>query len=223
VADEGTLEERLRACRRSALHLEMRDGYMLDDPMLQAWRAGHRDDPADRDTWWRPWLELMCQTTARGVDVRRARLVSEPISEYIRYEYDITFMNVAAGELVRWLPRRQATDVALPGNDFWLFDDDLVLVNHFSGDGDWLDIETSTNPSLAKLLPVSVSRAPRPKITTDPSLRTARQRILAGSTRQMAEVTRSRWPLTPAADRGVGEAERSPVVSCRPEAVAPYE
>lgn len=30
--------------------------------------------------------------------------------------------NVKAGEEVRWLPRRQASDLALPGNDFWLFD-----------------------------------------------------------------------------------------------------
>jgi hypothetical protein len=75
---------------------------------------------------------------ARGVAVRRARIVSEPVSEYIRYEYDITFRNVAAGEQVRWLARRQASDLALPGNDFWLFDDRLVLWLHFNGEGDLL-------------------------------------------------------------------------------------
>jgi hypothetical protein len=91
VADEQTLDQLLRTCERSALHLEMRDAYMLDDPMLIAWQAGHRDDPADRDSWWRPWLDLMHKTTARGVDVRRARIVSEPVTDYIRFEYDITF------------------------------------------------------------------------------------------------------------------------------------
>jgi hypothetical protein len=151
VADEQTLDQLLRTCERSALHLEMRDAYMLDDPMLIAWQAGHRDDPADRDSWWRPWLDLMHKTTARGVDVRRARIVSEPVTDYIRFEYDITFTNIAAGEQVRWLPRRRATDIALPGNDFWLFDDTTLLINHFSGNGDWIDMELVTESAVAKL------------------------------------------------------------------------
>jgi hypothetical protein len=31
-------------------------------------------------------------------------------------------MNAAAGEDVRWLPRRRASDLALPGTDFWVLD-----------------------------------------------------------------------------------------------------
>jgi hypothetical protein len=57
-----------------------------------------------------PWLQTIAGTTGRGIGVRRARIVAEPISEYIRFEYDITFTNAAAGELVRWLPRSQAAD-----------------------------------------------------------------------------------------------------------------
>jgi hypothetical protein len=57
---------------------------------------------------------------------------------------------VHAGELVRWLPRRQASDIALPGNDFWVFDDATVLFNHFNGDGDWAvpGEELRTEPSV---------------------------------------------------------------------------
>lgn len=139
------VDEALRQCRRSALHLEMRDGYMLDDPDYHAWRAGHRLDPEDRSSWWRPWLQNIADAVGRGVEVRRARIVSEPISDYIRYEYDITFPNVRAGEEVRWLPRRKASDLALPGNDFWLFDGEVLLINHFSGEGDWLDAEHVTD------------------------------------------------------------------------------
>jgi hypothetical protein len=128
----------------------MRDGYMLDDPDYHAWRAGHRLDPEDRSSWWRPWLQNIADAVGRGVEVRRARIVSEPISDYIRYEYDITFPNVRAGEEVRWLPRRQASDLALPGNDFWLFDEEVLLINHFSGEGDWLDAEHVTELDLIK-------------------------------------------------------------------------
>ncbi|WP_198664151.1 DUF6879 family protein [Jiangella endophytica] len=143
----------LAKAQHSAVHLEMRDSYMLDDPEFIAWQNGKRLDPADRESWWRPFLDIVTETIARGVVMRRARIVSEPISDYIRYEYDITFTNVAAGERVRWLPRRQATNLALPGNDFWLFDDSVALVNHFTGDGQCADpdMEVTSDPDVAKL------------------------------------------------------------------------
>lgn len=148
-----TPAELLAACRSSAIHLEMRDQYAVDieDEDFKAWKAGHRENPADRESWWRPWLTVVKQATARGVAVRRARIVSEPVSEYIQFEYDGTLTNVYAGERVRWLPRRQASGLCLPGNDFWLFDGELLLWNHFSGDGVPQKKETTTDPALIKL------------------------------------------------------------------------
>lgn len=148
-----TFNELIASCTRSAVHLEMRDSYAVDNEKGQFadWRAGVRLDPADRASWWRPWLDLIEQTVARGVVVRRARIVSEPVSEYIRFEHSGTFTNVAAGELVRWLPRRRASDIALPGNDFWLFDGTLVRWNHFTGEGASGGGELTDDPSAAKL------------------------------------------------------------------------
>ncbi|WP_424211271.1 DUF6879 family protein [Streptomyces sp. BI20] len=143
----------LMARSTTACHLEMRDSYAVDyevGPFAQ-WRAGHRHDSADRDAWWRPWLTLVADAVARGTVIRRARIVSEPVSEYTRFLYDGTFTNVAAGEDVRWLPRRRASDIALPGNDFWLFDGTLVYWNHFSGDGASLGEEITEDPAAAKL------------------------------------------------------------------------
>lgn len=102
---------------------------------------------------WRPWVDLIRATVTRGVVVRRARIVSEPISDYIRWEYETTGMNLEAGEQVRWLPRSQASRLALPGNDFWLFDNDTVIVNLFDGNGHKPDpgYEFTTDPELAKL------------------------------------------------------------------------
>ncbi|MCX4741664.1 DUF6879 family protein [Streptomyces antibioticus] len=145
--------ELMASCERSAVHLEMRDGYAVDyetGPFAD-WRAGFRHDPADRASWWRPWLDLIQETVGRGVVVRRARIVSEPVSDYTRFLYDGTFTNVAAGEQVRWLPRRRASDIALPGNDFWLFDDRVIRWNHFTGDGRSAGQEASDDPVAAKL------------------------------------------------------------------------
>ncbi|MQS10931.1 hypothetical protein F7Q99_01200 [Streptomyces kaniharaensis] len=141
----------IRSVEHSALHLEMRDVYAVENETdgFEAWKAGHRLNPEDRSSWWRPWLDLVQEVTGTGVAVRRARIVSEPASEYIRYEHSFTFTNVAGGEEVRWLPRRNASDLALPGNDFWLFDGKLVQFNVFDGDGHWVHTDETSDPNVA--------------------------------------------------------------------------
>jgi hypothetical protein len=153
VAAEPTFEELLAACRRTAVHLEMRDGYSRKSPAFVAWQSDRSVSPL---TWFGAWLDIVGAAVKRGVTVRRARIVSEPVSEYVRFEHDFTGpLNLAAYEAVRWLPRRRATDLTLPGNDFWLFDDRLVLVNHFSGDGETVAHETTADPDVVKLCAAS--------------------------------------------------------------------
>lgn len=148
MADEPAFEELLRSSQRTALHLEMRDRYATSDPAYRAWQADPSIDPL---AFYGFWPTLLDEVVARGVVVCRVRIVSEPISDYIRFEYDITeALNIAAGEDVRWLPRRRASDLCLPGNDFWLFDDRLVLLNHFSGEGESAGHEVSDNPGLVR-------------------------------------------------------------------------
>lgn len=155
-----TLEERLRSCARSAVHLEMRDGYMRSDPRFVAWQAGVRHDPADRDPRQRTWLALISEVTRQGVEVRRARIVSEPVSDYIAFEHHLTGANVDAGEHVRWLSRRRASDLALPGNDFWLLDGTTVVFHHFAGDGELApdDEEVRTEPDVVRLCATAFER-----------------------------------------------------------------
>ena len=115
MAEEPTFEELFRQAERSAVHLEMRDGYMKSDPRYVAWARDPESVTVERDPGSRPWLALMEEITGRGVEVRRARIFSEPMSDYLRFEHHLTPSNVAVGEQVRWLPRRRASDLALPG------------------------------------------------------------------------------------------------------------
>ncbi|SOE11664.1 hypothetical protein SAMN06272775_2651 [Streptomyces sp. 2323.1] len=141
-----TFEELFRSAQHSAWHFEARDAYALDED-YQEWIAGNHFDPAERWPWW---IDLVSASVARGVDVRRARVVSEPVSAYIRYEHALTCgHNVKAGESVRWLPRRQASSLLLPGNDCWIFDRASVLFNHFNGDGEMTGEELVTDPGVA--------------------------------------------------------------------------
>ncbi|MER6994541.1 DUF6879 family protein [Streptomyces sp. NPDC000410] len=146
-------EELLASAHHSAIHLEMRDGYMESDESYMAWKEGRRGAAL----WGGPeaggWLKWVRDATERGVAIRRARVFSVPESDYIKFEHHVSDMNVEAGEQIRWLPRRRATDIAFPGNDFWVFDDELVLVLHFAGDGEIAEVwwELTKDPKIREL------------------------------------------------------------------------
>ncbi|MFJ8233947.1 DUF6879 family protein [Streptomyces sp. NPDC094448] len=139
----------IAATTSTAVHLETRDQY-FSNPRLEAWRKGERVDWDDRASWWRPFHQQIADAVARGIAVRRARVVSEPVTEYIRWEHYVTRANTEAGEDVRWLPRSRAVDLLVPVNDFWIFDDRIVRIHHFSGPGHWSDKELRTEPDLVK-------------------------------------------------------------------------
>ncbi|MGH3611267.1 MAG: DUF6879 family protein [Pseudonocardia sp.] len=90
----------------------------------------------------------MNDITASGTTLRRLRIVSEPVTDYIRFEWLDATQLVRAGEEVRWLPRRNASMLLLPGNDFWMFDRETVAFTHFSGDGHVLDHEVTTDTDI---------------------------------------------------------------------------
>lgn len=126
--------ELLGQCERSAVHMELRDSYASTD-RFEAWKRGERIDWEDRESWWHPYDQLITDTVARGVTIRRARVISEPVSDYIRWEHFVTRANVTAGEEVRWL----------------LFGGALLRVHHFSGDGVVVDDEITADPEAVKL------------------------------------------------------------------------
>lgn len=146
-------EELLTSCRESASHLEMRDWYAAEDEKGRFERflaTGRRDHDAEYPER-REWLDLMRRITGAGVRVRRARIVSEPVSGYIRFEWHGAGPALEAGEDLRWLSRRLASCIALPGNDFWLLDERRAMFNHFSGDGRPLGQEITDDPAAAGL------------------------------------------------------------------------
>lgn len=126
----------LAACTSSAIHLELHDVHRTSDATYQAWLAG-RADSQESAQQYRAYTDVIVSAVGRGVAVRRARIVSEPVSDYVRWEHWLTEpVNIAAGEQVRWLPRRLASTLAVPVNPYWVFDDRLVRFTLFGGDGE---------------------------------------------------------------------------------------
>jgi len=133
---EPTFAELLAACASSAVHLEIHDVHQTSDSAYQAWRAG-RADAHESARQYRAYTDVVVSAVRRGVAVRRARIVSEPVSDYVRWEHWLTEpVNIVAGEQVRWLPRRLASTLAVPGNPYWVFDNHLVRFTLFGGDGE---------------------------------------------------------------------------------------
>lgn len=143
--------ELLAATTTSAVHLEMRDAYTPRDPDFLAWLGGTPVDSLVRSPDHQQWADLVRAHVARGVTFRRARVVSEPLADFIRFEHEMTGpLNIAAGEQVRWLPRRRASDLALPGNDCWVLDGKIVRFGFFAGDGEFTGEEITSDPVMAR-------------------------------------------------------------------------
>lgn len=135
----------LTGFEREAIHLETRDAYgtAVELPHMAKWAAGEPDDLE--------WLEGWCATLREGVkagkSVRRARIVSEPLSDYQQWSYSIAHPMVDAGEDIRWVPRKRVSSIGIPGNDFYLFDDRLVVFLLYTGSGLATEKLTSTDPA----------------------------------------------------------------------------
>lgn len=147
---EEQRDQFLTTFRHEAVHLEMRDVYATDieRDRFATWLRGEPLDPAAEAEWWLPWFELMGRNIEAGKTMRRLRIVSEPVTDYIRFEWLDAAQLVRAGEDVRWLPRRRASKLLLPGNDFWMFDRQTVAFTNFSGGGHVLDHEMTTDPEI---------------------------------------------------------------------------
>ncbi|MET8427903.1 DUF6879 family protein [Nocardia sp. NPDC004860] len=140
-------DDLFREAQREAFHLEVRDSYAVasESEGLRRFLAGE-PDTTDYDR--RPWAQFMRETTARGVAVRRVRVVSAPHSDYQRWLLSITGSNVAAGEDIRYVPRHLAGDV--PPDDWWLFDGELVAYNLVDDDGWPAGMAVTSDPRIAE-------------------------------------------------------------------------
>lgn len=134
-------------------HLELRDLYAVDyEDELWRWWSEHRSPTPRLVT---PWWDMIRETVARGVEVHRARVVSLPPSEYTQFLHAGTWQNIEAGESIRWLSRSEASDLLLPGNDFWMIDRVRVMFNLFDGDGRPVGKRMTDAPEIVK--PIAAS------------------------------------------------------------------
>ncbi|MFI5776820.1 DUF6879 family protein [Nocardia sp. NPDC051570] len=130
-----------------AVHLELQDTYATpeEDEPFRRFLTGEPDDYA----WFAGWANVVHAATESGTIIRRVRVVTEPHTDYTRFALAIARLNVAAGEDVRYIPRHTIDPQLLSGDDWWIFDDELVAFSVFTSDGAGAGLATTIDPVIA--------------------------------------------------------------------------
>jgi hypothetical protein len=137
-------EDLFRTFEHTAWRLETRRRYASDedtDTYREFLATGAaRWDPED------PYCELIRTQTARGKRVERVRVVDTPPTPGQLYLLDNARRNSGLGEDIRNLWRSDAEKLALPEEDYWLFDSRIVALLNFDDDDRLVNVELITEP-----------------------------------------------------------------------------
>jgi hypothetical protein len=138
--------------RYTAYRLETFQHYGVgyEDASFREWQAGWPvlHDPA-RDAW----TGMVRAAADAGKVFQRVHLVTEPLSDYMRYELEWWYgPNAEAGDDVRILPAGTALpkDVAALSvlGDYWLFDSSSLWVMRYEPDGAFQHAEQLSDPGM---------------------------------------------------------------------------
>lgn len=143
------LDELYRTYQESAFRLECRDTYAIpgEDPDFDAFLA-HQPFPArtpDDDEW----LANVAAQVGRGKYFGRVRLLGHPVTDYTRFQL-VCYPreNLPAGEEVRILDRHWlGADDGWTHQDFWMFDERIVVLQHFDDEGHFLGVSEGGDPA----------------------------------------------------------------------------
>lgn len=136
---------------RSAFRLELHPIYTMpgEAEELVRFRAGEKPP----DDYHYGWLDTVSEARRAGKTMQRVRVVRQPLTCYIQYEFDWGFVyNVKAGEDIRVLDLTSQVGSDLPDHDFWMFDESTVVKLLYRPDGTQIGRELVEDPDLAAYL-----------------------------------------------------------------------
>jgi hypothetical protein len=130
----------LKHFRRSAFRLETLPAYSVpqEADMLAAFCRGQEVKLPDDH----PWPQLVRGATQTGRKMQRVRMVSHPLTDYLRFELSLFPRSVEAGEDVRIAVLDDHPELQVCKHDFWSFDDQVVVVLEYDHIGRFLGTRT---------------------------------------------------------------------------------
>jgi hypothetical protein len=136
--------------RHTAFRLEVRDQYQVasDGGEVARYLAGEDMPDAARKN---AWLEELRADTAAGKRWQWVHVVRSPLSDYLRYACEWGYaINIHAGAEVRILDLAERPRPAdIPDEDFWILDDEAVLIMHYDSRGRFLGADSAAASELS--------------------------------------------------------------------------
>ena len=140
------LRDELAAFRYSLFRLETLQNYSgsSEDDAFAEWRRTGRI-PVTAEL--QQWCERIRDRVGQGCRIQRVHVVTEPLTDYVRFELASYAPNVQAGEDVRIIPvRGDQWPADVQAADFWLIDARRLWTMSYSSEGAWLGAEPTTDP-----------------------------------------------------------------------------
>jgi hypothetical protein len=125
---------------RTAFRLETLPEYNVpqEAELLEAFKRGEPVNLPDDH----PWLVKVRRHVQAGRVMRRVRLVSSPLSDYLRMEMSWYPKSVEAGEDIRIADLDDHQELTVCKQDFWMFDESVVVTLRYDAEGRFLDTDT---------------------------------------------------------------------------------
>lgn len=126
--------------QRSAWRFEQQTSYWLgyERAQFERFLAGDPESPAD-NVDLKSWFDRVRSWVAQGRTVGRVRILEDPPTDYQRWMLWIDRWNRDAGETIQYLTRRAAERAGVipqvGPDDWWLFDDQQLVLMHFDPQG----------------------------------------------------------------------------------------
>jgi hypothetical protein len=148
-------KEPFLAFTKSAFRLETLPEYRVDyeEQLIEDYLAGKEVEYKNEYLDW--WLDLVQDRTAKSMSMSRVHVVSEPLTDYLRFELGVAYPKTSmAGEEIRLITEEGFDDICDEDEldvvfnrwgalDFWLFDDSRLFIMDYSDDGTWLGVNES--------------------------------------------------------------------------------
>lgn len=136
---------------RGAFRLETRSFYAVDEEREHFNR--YLNGEARPDDFNAEWIELVREATAQGKSIERVHVVPGELTPYLRFEIEWGYLHSArVGERILLLDERNANLISEPHQDFWLFDDETVVLMDYDEHGAFLGVRGADSTEVPRFL-----------------------------------------------------------------------
>ena len=151
----NNFDKNWRNAKKSIFRLEGRAEYKIpqEQENLKKWKLGELNLENDKE--WQSWMKLLKSAGAKGIKPQRVRVVPKPLSDYIKYEVDTwQKYSVKNGEEFFFMDEKEyqviIAEFGFGPKDFWLFDDEKLLIMNYGKAGQFLGDILITNGGMVK-------------------------------------------------------------------------